>query len=300
MAVINSDLQHDEKILPEMIRRIESDPKTELVIGSRYTSGGSVGEFKSHRAAYSKFATRLADMVTKAHASDPMSGFFAIRRETFMQVAHRLSNEGFKILFDIMASSPRPLCIAEVPYQFSERMHGESKLDTAVAWQYIELLLDKLIGQFVPVRMIKFGMVGLSGVAVSLGTVLILYKVFGENFDFSQAISTLTGMTWNYFLNNVFTFKDRRQSGWRILIGLLSFYAVCSVGAFANIGAAAYFFHQQHRAWGVRSISGILVGWLWNRVSSRIHGARAAARDGNEKSKAGAVRPARTLRGRGH
>lgn len=271
LAVIDSDLQHDEKILPQMIRKLEEDPKTELVIGSRYTQGGGIGDFKSDRAAYSKFATRLGNMVTKTHASDPMSGFFAVRRTTFMQVAHHLSNQGFKILFDIMASSPRPLAVAEVPYQFGERVHGESKLDTAVAWQYIELLLDKLVGRFVPVRMIKFGLVGLSGVAVSLGTVLVMYKLFGENFDFSQVIATLLGMTWNYFLNNLFTFKDRRQTGWRILLGLFSFYAVCSVGALANVGAAAYFFHQQHWAWGVASISGILVGMVWNyAVSSRV------------------------------
>ena len=271
LAVIDADLQHDEKILPEMIKKFETDPKTELVIGSRYVAGGGVGEFKSDRAAYSKFATRLGNMVTKTHVADPMSGFFAIKRETFMQVAHKLSNEGFKILFDILASSRRPLVVAEIPYEFGERVHGESKLDTAVAWQYVELLLDKLIGRFVPVRMIKFGMVGLSGVVVSLGTVLILFKVFGENFDLSQAIATFMGMTWNYFLNNIFTFKDRRLTGWGILGGLLSFYLVCSIGALANVGAAAYFFHQEHWAWGVASISGILVGMVWNyAVSSRI------------------------------
>ncbi|MFZ1989683.1 MAG: glycosyltransferase family 2 protein [Alphaproteobacteria bacterium] len=271
LAVIDSDLQHDEKILPQMIKKLETHPKTELVIGSRYAAGGGIGQFTSDRAAYSKFATRLGNMVTKTHVADPMSGFFAIKREAFMPVAHKLSNEGFKILFDILASSQRPLVIAEIPYEFGERVHGESKLDTAVAWQYVELLLDKLIGRYVPVRLIKFGLVGLSGVVVSLGTVLILFKMFGENFDLSQAIATFMGMTWNYFLNNLFTFKDRRLTGWGVLGGLLSFYAVCSVGALANVGAAGYFFHQEHWAWGVASISGILVGMVWNyAVSSRI------------------------------
>jgi len=271
LAVVDSDLQHDEKILPQMIRRFETDPRTELVIGSRYATGGGVGEFKSNRAAYSRVATRLGNMVTKTHVADPMSGFFAVRRETFMQVARKLSNEGFKILFDMLASSPRPLVVAEIPYEFGERVHGESKLDTAVAWQYVELLLDILIGRLIPVRMIKFGIVGLSGVVISLGTVWILYSIFGENFDLSQAIATFMGMTWNYFLNNLFTFKDRRQTGWGILVGLLSFYAVCSVGAVANVGAAGYFFHQRHWAWGISSISGILVGMVWNyAVSSRI------------------------------
>ena len=271
LAVIDSDLQHDEKILPQMVKKLESDPKLELVVGSRYVSGGGVGEFKSDRAVYSKLATRLGDLVTKTHIADPMSGFFALKRETLMKVAHNLSNEGFKILFDILASSPRPLAVAEIPYEFGERVHGESKLDTAVAWQYVELLLDKLVGNFIPVRMIKFGLVGLSGVVISLGTVWILYSIFGENFDLSQAIATFFGMTWNYFLNNLFTFKDRRLTGWGILGGLLSFYAVCSVGALANVGAAGYFFHQEHWAWGVASISGILVGMVWNyAVSSRI------------------------------
>ena len=136
IVVMDADLQHDEKILPTMLDRIRNG-EAEIVVGSRYCAGGSIGVWNSQRAAMSRMATLLSRTIVTAHLTDPMSGFFMLRRETFHRIVRRLSGEGYKILLDLFASSPEPLRFVEVPYTFRERTAGESKVDTAVAWEYL-------------------------------------------------------------------------------------------------------------------------------------------------------------------
>lgn len=270
IAVIDADLQHDETILPRMIEILRRRPDVDVVVGSRYTQGGGVGDWSGNRQRASHLATQLGNLVCGTEIKDPMSGFFAIRRAAFMEVAHDLSDQGFKILLDILASGRGGLKIEEVPYTFRSREHGTSKLDSSVMWQYVELLLDKSIGHIVPVRMIKFGLVGGSGLVIHMTTLFTTFKVMGEKFLYGQIAATFLAMTWNYFINNMFTFKDRRQHGWTVVLGLLSFYLICSVGAFANVGIASYVYHR-NAVWWVAGIAGVLVGTVWNyAVSSRI------------------------------
>jgi dolichol-phosphate mannosyltransferase len=124
--------------------------------------GGGIGGWDAGRAKMSALATRLSRLICKAEIADPMSGFFMLRREVLEGAVRRLSGQGFKILLDLLASSPRPLRFRELPYEFRERQRGESKLDTLVAWEYMMLIADKLIGHIVPVRFALFAFVGRS------------------------------------------------------------------------------------------------------------------------------------------
>lgn len=291
LAVIDADLQHDEAVLPKMLAELRDRSDVDVVIGTRYVEGGGAGGLDARRLKMSRFATRLAALVSHTPVSDPMSGFFALKREAFGRVAHKLSDQGFKILLDILASAHPPMKIAEVPFEFRNREHGESKLDTAVAVQYAELLLDKLIGRWVPVRMIKFAAVGTLGLVVHFAT-LFTAKNLGQSFLWSQLAATFVAMTWNYYLNNLFTFRDQRLTGWRSLMGLFSFYIVCSVGAAANVGVASYVFllNQDGKlegpaahilggdaGWWIAGIAGVAVGMVWNyAVSSRVTWGRKA------------------------
>ena len=136
IAVMDADMQHDENLLPQMLAMLKSD-SADLVVGSRYVAGGGIGGLDPARANMSAFATRLSRIICKAEIADPMSGFFMLRRDVLEEALRRLSGQGFKILLDILASSPRPLRVRELPYEFRERQRGESKLDTRVAWEYI-------------------------------------------------------------------------------------------------------------------------------------------------------------------
>ncbi len=132
----------------------------DIVIGSRYMAGGSVGEWDGMRALTSRWVTRLSRPPVPARLTDPMSGFFAMRREAFDRLVRRTSGLGCKLLLDMSASSPRPLRFLELPYEFRLREAGESKFDSQVTWDYVMLLLDKSIGRLVPVRLVTFCLVG--------------------------------------------------------------------------------------------------------------------------------------------
>jgi dolichol-phosphate mannosyltransferase len=133
IAVMDADMQHDEALLPRMLTMIK-ERHLDIVVGTRYTAGGSVGDWQRSRVLISCLAGRLAHFVVKAELSDPLSGFFVIERGAFAATMRELSGQGFKILLDIFASSPRPLAFAELPFHFRRRVNGESKLDTLVAW----------------------------------------------------------------------------------------------------------------------------------------------------------------------
>jgi dolichol-phosphate mannosyltransferase len=222
VAVMDADLQHDEQLLPRMLEILRHG-EHDIVVGSRYVEGGGVGDWNQSRAGLSKLATRLSRTVLKAELKDPMSGFFAMRRETFMASVDRLSAIGFKILLDIFASSPAPLRFIELPYTFRMRQVGESKLDSQVGWNFLMLLLDKLVGHIVPVRLVAFAAVGTLGLVVHLLVLTALFQALSLSFVASQALATFVAMTFNYTLNNELTYRDMRLRGWPWVRGWISF-----------------------------------------------------------------------------
>ena len=268
VAVMDADLQHDEAILPQMLAALRGED-CDIVVGSRYVAGGSVGDWAESRQRASSIATRLAHLVTRSEIADPMSGFFMLRRAVFERVMRGLSVQGFKILLDILATADPPLRIKEVPYQFRPRLAGESKLDTLVAWEFAMLLADKLIGHIVPVRFALFALIGGVGVFVHMGVLAAGLKLFALPFVDAQSVAAFVAMTVNFFLNNLFTYADRRLKGWRMLRGLASFYVICGLGAVANVGIATYLFAQQE-IWWVAGIAGIIVGSVWNYAVSSV------------------------------
>ncbi|MBV9554536.1 MAG: glycosyltransferase family 2 protein [Alphaproteobacteria bacterium] len=267
VAVMDGDLQHDEALLPRMLERIKTE-HLDVVVASRHVGDGSVGNFAASRVKISDFATKLSRIVVKAELSDPMSGFFVIRRTAFNGAMRRLSGQGFKILLDLFASTPRPFAFAEVPLHFRERLHGESKLDTLVAWEYLMLLLQKLLGPAVPVRFLLFSLIGGLGVVVHLTTLWTVLHAAHAEFAVAQATATLVAMTFNFLLNNLFTYRDRRLRGWRLLTGLGSFYAVCGLGAAANVGVASYI--AGGHSWWLAGLAGAAVSAVWNYAMSSI------------------------------
>jgi dolichol-phosphate mannosyltransferase len=268
IAVMDADGQHDERALRSMFA-ILSTTDADMVIGSRYVEGGSLGDWDRSRAAMSRFATRITNWITGTKLSDPMSGYFMMRRDAFLSSLPRLSTIGFKILLDISASSERVLKIVDVPYEFRSRQHGESKLDSMVLWEFFLLLLDKSIGRYVPVRFISFALIGGSGVIVHLSILTLLFKIFGASFMTAQAAATFTAITTNFLLNNALTYRDRRLKGLRLLFGWVSFNLICAVGAAANIGIANWMFARDSM-WLVAGLAGIAAGVVWNYAMSSI------------------------------
>jgi dolichol-phosphate mannosyltransferase len=266
VAVIDADMQHDETLIARMLDTI-TDQDLDLVIGSRYVSGGGTTDWSASRVAMSRFATRLSGLVMQFNLTDPMSGFFMVRREAFLAAAPHLSGAGYKILLDFVASAPTPLRHAELPYEFRSRLHGESKLDALVLFGYLVLLMEKTIGRYIPVRFLLFCLVGGSGVLVHLATLLPMKEL--TTFAVAQAIAAFVSMTSNFAFNNVLTYRDCRLRGRKLLTGLLSFYAVCSIGFLANVSFAQLLF-ERGQPWWIAGTAGVLIGCVWNFGASSI------------------------------
>jgi dolichol-phosphate mannosyltransferase len=262
LAIMDADLQHDESVLPIMLEKIRSG-KYDLVVGSRNIQGGGMGEFARERVALSQLGRRISKLISKHDLSDPMSGYFMLTRDFFDEVVRHTTGVGFKILLDLVASSPRPVRIVEVPYVFQARRHGESKLDINVGVEYLYLICDKLVGAWLPTRFVVFCLVGLAGVAVHLGALWVLYRRLGSSFSAALIAAIAIAMVGNFALNNMLTYRDRRRRGARLVSGLLLFCAACSIGSLSNY-AVAKFLVAKGIWWPIASLCGLAIASVWN------------------------------------
>jgi dolichol-phosphate mannosyltransferase len=266
-AVMDGDLQHDDAMLGMMFDKLQAE-RLDVVIGSRYKEGERTAGLSKLRKWISRSAGRVARLVLKADLTDPMSGFFVMSRAAFDETVHALSQQGFKILLDLFASAVRPLKFGEVPCQFHARQHGASKLDTMAAWEFGVLILDKLVRGLLPVRFVIFAFVGATGLTLHL-CALRPALALGLDFTTAQCIAVLVAMTWNFFLNNVVTYHDRRLSGLALLRGLAVFYAIGSIGAVANVGVASLLFNERP-IWWLAALAGASMGLAWNFTMSNF------------------------------
>ena len=272
LLVIDSDLQHDEKKIPHMLQLLQEE-KLDLIIGSRFLNSKKTKGLSKYRHLLSHFANYLANKISKAKLTDPMSGFFLIRRSIFDSLAPKLSGLGFKILLDIFASAKGKIKFKEVSFTFKERLYGKSKLDSLVIWEYLLLLWQCKFGKIIPAKFLSFCLIGGSGVIVHL---IILYFLIKNDTKFlhAQAISTLVAMTTNFFLNNVLTYRDNRKKGLAAIKSLMLFYFTCGIGAIANIGVSNMLFISNVNGlsgiWYVSGIIGALVGSIWNFLMSTL------------------------------
>lgn len=266
VAVIDGDLQHDETLLPAMLQALRGG-KTDLAVATRYVGDGSAeGLSSALRARISQFSTTLAQRLLKVGLSDPMSGFFMLRRSVVEEVAPLLSTQGFKILLDIVTSKPG-LRFAEMVYTFRERHHGESKLDARVALDFVALLLAKRVGDAVSFRFLMFCFVGLTGVAIHMLTLLPMRDLFGLGFGVAQSIATLTAIAWNFTLNNALTYRDQRLTGLAFLSGLSRFAVICSIGTLSNAGVV-FWILSYNPDWWLAGLAGAVMSATWNYVVS--------------------------------
>lgn len=267
VAVIDADLQHDETLLRPMLETLRSG-EADLVIASRYVGKGEADKgFSATRAAGSRFATSLARMVLKSDVTDPVSGFFMVRRTVIDEAAPKLSTQGFKLLFDLISAMAGKLRIKELPYTFRERLAGESKLDSRVVIDYLGLILSRASHNLVSPRLLLYGLVGASGVALHVAVL----QVLPSNLKFlpAQFVAAFAAMTSNFFINNAVTYRDRRKRGFGLITGYVQFCLLCSVGFLANLAVA----NQLEQLLGGRIVAGAVgavFGAVWNYVTTAL------------------------------
>jgi dolichol-phosphate mannosyltransferase len=269
VAVMDADLQHDESVLVAMLAKLRSG-SCDLVAASRYVEGGSAeGLSDKTRGTLSSLATTITTKVLSVPLSDPMSGFFMLRRDRFDAIADRLSPAGFKILLDIVATAGPSLRVAEQSFVFGKREQGESKFNIQIGIEFLGLLFAKLTGDLVEPRFIFFALVGALGLVVHLLALKIALLAHAPTFATAQTIATFVALCSNFLLNNELTYRDRRLKGWSMLWGFIVFCLFCSIGALTNVGIASWLY-SENPVWWVDGATGAVMGALWNYAMSSL------------------------------
>jgi dolichol-phosphate mannosyltransferase len=265
LAVMDADLQHDEALLAEMLECLRAG-RADVVVASRYLDGGSADGLSKQRSRVSRWSNALVRFLLGIDLTDPMSGHFMIRRDAFESVAPAISSQGFKILLDILATARGRLRTLELPSAFRERQHGESKLDSKIALDFAALVTSKLTEGAVSARFLLFCLVGLTGIGMHLSILRVLLAA-ALTFGAAQALATVGAITWNFVLNNLFTYRDQRLTGWRFLTGLIRFQVICAIGAISNVGIATWIYDYDS-VWWIAGLGGAVIGTVWNFVVS--------------------------------
>jgi dolichol-phosphate mannosyltransferase len=264
VAVMDGDRQHDEALLLRMLHRLEDD-EADIVVGTRYREGGSALAFDTRRGWISRVATKMAKVLLGVSLSDPMSGFFMVRRDRFEEIAPRLSHDGFKILLDTVASTNGRLRIAEEPYVFRVRENGHSKFDLRAVLEFLGLLAAKSTNDIIEPRFVPYAFVGTIGLLVHF--LVLKGRLHQDGFEGSQSMATFCAMLANFFLNNLLTYKDLRLRGFGLFKGALIFCAIGTTGFIANIGVASWLYGED-RVWWLAGAAGALIGAVWNYAMS--------------------------------
>ena len=272
VAVMDGDLQHDESVLPEMYRKV-ADNEAEIVSASRFLrEDGADGLSSDTRVAISNTGIRLSNAMFKLDMTDPLTGFFVVRRSVVRRALPDLSELGFKVLMDLVISAkPRPR-VAEVPFKFRSRVHGESKLDNRVMYDFFLFFVEKKIARVLPLpaRFLSFAFVNSIGILVHLAVLVPLVSLAGAAFATGQFLATLVAMFFNYAVNNLVTYRDRQLKGANFYFGFIVFGVLCSLGVLANVGVSTVLHRDYPQiVYLLPAVAGALITVVWNYVATQ-------------------------------
>jgi putative flippase GtrA len=208
VCVMDADLQHPPEAIEDMLAKATATA-AQVVVASRFCPGGGVGAFHRVRRAMSRVSSRTALTLFPAlrHVTDPMSGFFLVRRDALD--LDGLHPHGFKILLEILVRTPG-LRVAEVPYQFGRRHAGKTKASVREAIRFLEQLGHLGVGK-VLARFGRFGVVGATGLVVNTVLLAALAGPLGVGYIAAAILATQGSTLWNFCLTEAWVFSDREH-----------------------------------------------------------------------------------------
>lgn len=266
LGVMDADLQYPPEQLPDLLRIITEDG-ADVAVASRYSRGSHLEEWPLMRKIISRGAILLAKIVLPGALSgltDPNSGYFLMRRAVIDGV--ELRPIGYKILIEILA---RGHCrrLGEMGYPYNGRREGVSKLGSRQTVEFILHLagLARETGEIK--RMVRFFLVGFSGIFVNLGILWLLTEVLGIFYLYSGMVAAVCAMANNFICNEFWTFGDRisgRRSLAACLGRLVKFTVICSGGAVINIGVLWFLTNLLNVYYLVSALIGVALAGVWN------------------------------------
>jgi dolichol-phosphate mannosyltransferase len=274
LGVIDGDLQHPPEVLAQLLAAIRQG--SDLAVASRAVAGGGVSDWSLKRRILSRGAQLLGLVVLPqviGRVSDPMSGYFLVKRGAI--AAQRLNPKGYKILIEVVGRG-HIAQISEVGYVFRERQEGESKVTWRQYQDYLHHLLrlrlsTGRVGQirhaFPWGRLIRFGIVGLSGLGVDMGMLHVAYGTLGLGLTRSAIFAGELAILNNFLWNDIWTFRDlsRQQRGMRLRIKrLLKFNIVCLMGLILKVLLLNLLFNGLHLNAYAANLLAIVSVTVWN------------------------------------
>jgi len=244
IVVMDSDFSHPPQIIPKMIDAFKQS-QCDLVVASRYITGGSIEGWTVKRKLMSKMATLIAKKGLGVKTKDPMSGFFAFKKNIIKEL--NFDALGYKFLLEILVKT-KGVNVKEIPYTFENRKFGSSKLDTETIFDYFKSVWklykngkakstnEKRKSVYFLSKAARFFTVGATGIGVNfiVSTLFIsglteLWYIHANIFGIIASIST------NFILNKIWTFEDRDFSRKKTLSQYGKFSIFSSLGALVQI-----------------------------------------------------------------
>ena len=242
---MDSDFSHPPKIIPQLVEEIKIS-KYDIAIASRYTEGGEVSGWSTKRKLISKTAKGIAKAGLGVNESDPMSGFFAFRRKILEGI--KFDAIGYKMLLEILVKT-KGAKVKEIPYTFTDRTRGSSKLDSSTMFDYVRSVWKlyryghtaKVSEPRTSIRFIskagRFYTVGASGLLVNyLVSLLFADTIINFWYIHATTIGIIVSMSSNFILNKIWTFEDRNFEAKKTLAQYGKFVGFSSLGALIQLG----------------------------------------------------------------
>jgi glycosyltransferase involved in cell wall biosynthesis len=209
VCVMDADLQHPPEMIPRLLNQAQQSD-ADMVIASRRTKDSNAKRLGTVRTFISRTLDVLARMMFPANLrgiTDPLTGFFLARREAIDM--SKLRPNGFKILLEILVRFPT-LRVTEVPFDFGARHAGKSKASPTEVGRYLSLLWSLRFGNDIG-QLIRFTVVGVSGIVVNSLALAVVTDWLGVYFMVSTAFATLSSTVWNFALTEYWVFGERQR-----------------------------------------------------------------------------------------
>ena len=277
IVVMDSDFSHPPDMIPKMLDKIE-ETQCDVVIASRYVEGGDIQGWSTKRKLISKAATEIAKKGLGVQADDPMSGFFAFKKNLIKDVS--FDAIGYKVLLELLVKTNAKK-IQEIPYTFIDRKFGSSKLGTSTILDYCKSVWKlyrygksaakqegRTSVKFLS-KAARFFTVGTSGLGVNYLSSVFFASTLDLWYLHATIIGILFAITSNFFLHKYWTFGDRNFSLKRTIIQYSKFAVLSSVSGLVQIGMVYYFVSEFSLSYPISLLLAVLTAAFSNFVLNK-------------------------------
>jgi len=273
VLVMDGDFSHPPQTIPHMVQELE-DKGCDIVVASRYTLGGSIIGWPFKRKLMSRGATKIAQVGLGIEIKDPMSGFFAFRRRIISDV--KFDAIGYKMLLEMLVKL-KGVRVKEIPYTFTNRTLGASKVNASVMYDYVRAVYRLYShGRSVApserrtsVRFLskagRFYTVGASGLLVNyIASVLLNQLIPSLWYLHGTLIGILLSMTSNFLLNKIWTFEDRIFDPKRTAMQYGMFLGFSAPGALLQLSTVYLLYDDSRVSYSAALVLGVIIASVGN------------------------------------